>query len=34
MYQFNYHHVGGATRVLLKSGEDIRHLNELDQMNL
>lgn len=31
MYQFNYQHVGGATRVLLTSGEDLRHLNELDQ---
>jgi len=30
MYQFNYQTIGGATRVLLTSGEDIRHLNELD----
>jgi len=30
MYQFHYQHLGGATRVLLNSGEDIRHLRELD----
>ncbi|MCQ2311547.1 MAG: hypothetical protein MJZ64_07360 [Paludibacteraceae bacterium] len=31
MYQFTYEHIGGATRVKLKSGEDLRHLGELDQ---
>jgi len=30
MYQFKYQTIGGATRVLLRSGEDIRHLGELD----
>jgi len=30
MYPFNYQSIGGATRVLLTTGEDIRHLNELD----
>jgi len=31
MYRFSYQHIGGATRVQIKSGEDIRHLGELDQ---
>ncbi|MBQ0076059.1 MAG: hypothetical protein KBS69_02860 [Bacteroidales bacterium] len=31
MYQFKYEHIGGATRVKLQSGEDLRHLGELDQ---
>jgi len=31
MYQFNYQHIGGATRVKLTTGEDLRHLSELDQ---
>ncbi len=31
MYNFTFETVGGATRVRLKSGEDIRHLNELDK---
>ncbi|MCQ2343062.1 MAG: hypothetical protein MJZ75_06220 [Paludibacteraceae bacterium] len=31
MYQFTYEHIGGATRVKLKSAEDLRHLGELDQ---
>jgi len=30
MYQFHYQHLGGATRVHLHSGDDIRHLGELD----
>ncbi len=31
MYNFSFTTVGGATRVRLHSGEDIRHLGELDQ---
>jgi len=30
MYQFKFQHIGGATRVLLTTGEDLRHLHELD----
>ena len=30
MYDFSYASVGGATRVKIQNGEDIRHLNELD----
>ena len=31
MYKFQFISVGGATRVQIQSGEDIRHLGELDQ---
>ncbi|MCQ2331485.1 MAG: hypothetical protein MJZ55_05785, partial [Paludibacteraceae bacterium] len=31
MYNFSYEHIGGATRVKLQKGEDLRHLGELDQ---
>jgi len=31
MYKFQFISVGGTTRVLIQSGEDIRHLGELDQ---
>ena len=31
MYQFSFTSVGGATRVKIHSGEDIRHLGELDK---
>ncbi len=30
-YKFTFENVGGATRVRILTGEDIRHLNELDQ---
>ena len=30
-YKFTFENVGGATRVRILSGEDIRHLGELDQ---
>lgn len=30
MYKFSFTSVGGATRVKIQNGEDIRHLNELD----
>ncbi|MCQ2346108.1 MAG: hypothetical protein MJZ82_05010 [Paludibacteraceae bacterium] len=30
-YNFTFANVGGATRVKIQSGEDIRHLGELDQ---
>ncbi len=30
-YQWSYQNIGGATRVKIKDGEDIRHLSELDQ---
>ena len=30
MYKFSFASVGGATRVKIQNGEDIRHLNELD----
>ena len=30
-YKWSFTKVGGATRVLIKSGEDIRHLGELDK---
>lgn len=30
-YKWNFANVGGATRVCITSGEDIRHLGELDQ---
>ena len=31
MYHFTFASVGGATRVRIQSGEDIRHLGELDK---
>ncbi len=31
MYKFTFASVGGATRVRIQSGEDIRHLGELDK---
>ena len=31
MYKFTFENVGGATRVRILTGEDIRHLGELDQ---
>ena len=30
-YKWNFQNVGGATRVRIATGEDIRHLGELDQ---
>ena len=30
-YNWTYKTVGGSTRVVITSGEDIRHLGELDQ---
>ena len=30
-YAWKYCSIGGMTRVSIKSGEDIRHLGELDQ---
>lgn len=30
-YKWNFENVGGATRVRISTGEDIRHLGELDQ---
>ena len=31
MYNFTFANVGGSTRVKIQSGDDIRHLGELDQ---
>jgi len=31
MYKFTFANVGGSTRVKIQSGDDIRHLGELDQ---
>ncbi len=30
-YKWNYVSVGGSTRVKISSGEDVRHLPELDK---